>query len=470
MIYIFVISLIMYVLNNINNCLKHFMKNQLNSRIVIKKHLINEMFDKNFVYISKCFCHSNKNPMIEAIDETPVYDSNDYIDNKSYDYPIINESLLKTQLDLSERRVAKTNEEYRLLRQLKVKQPPIPRLAKVVMIGSPNAGKSTITNQLVGHRVSAVSSKVHTTRQGVVGVVVEDEIQIELLDTPGIVTRQHCAKHKLETNFINDPIRGVDSADIIAIINDVSNIRERKGLNKGVIKLLKRHPNKESVLILNKIDKIKEKRKLLDITTLLTGGVVGGITSLITKKRVVFNNQKSLETILNKTEEKLNLKTNININTDNENEINSEDIENISWNRFSRVFMTCALTGDGIDDIRQYFLSKAPFHPWRYHRSQVTDQSPRDIIINAIKEKLLDLLPQEIPYKIDSVITMWHLDPTGNMFISLNLFCPKRFQSLVIGPKGQTIASVVQSAKDALQNTFYCDISLKIIVKGVDRK
>jgi GTP-binding protein Era len=432
----------------------------------VKNESLLQVMDKNFVNFSIRVCHSNHNSMTDEID-TNLHNNHRLDENNSSQSEWTEDIDFRNQLSSNERRVPKTYGEYRLQQRVDVNQPPMPRLVRVAVIGSPNAGKSTLTNQLVGRKVSSVSTKVHTTRHKVIGIIVADETQVELLDTPGVVTSRHCAKHQLESTFMSDPLTGAEAADVIAVINDASNIRERHRLNAGIIKLLERHPNKESVLILNKIDKIKEKRKLLDITTELTCGVVGGISSIKTKNIVIPDSKKGLESLFERTEQKVNS----NYSSKVENTDNDEDVEEkIGWNRFSRVFMTSALTGDGIEDIRQYFLSIARFHPWIYHRSQVTDQNPHELVRNTLREKFLDLLREEIPYKIHFAVTMWHVDQLGNLFISVDVLCPHKFQSLVIGPKGQTIATVVNACKESLQNTFYCDVSLKLIVKPIKNK
>lgn len=422
-----------------------------------KKYSFLKIIDKNLSIISLRVCHSITDN--KTIDENNMFDNN--LQNNSFSNIAIDDGIY---LNSNERRVPKTPEEYRQQKSLKVEQPVMPRLSRVVIIGTPNAGKSTLTNQLVGWKVSSISSKVHTTRHKVIGIIVEDETQVEFLDTPGVVTRKHCAKHKLESTFISDPQTSVDVADIIAVICDTSNQRERERLNPGILKLLQKHLNKESILILNKIDKIREKRKLLDITTRLTCGVVGGISSVksIQRPLVNANSKRSLEKIFEKTERKQNF------DLSDENE--DENEEKVGWNRFSRVFMVSALNGDGIEDIRRYFVDRARFQPWIYHRSQVTDQSPHELLKTTLREKCLDLLRQEIPYKINFVITMWELDPMGNLYIAVDVLCPHRFQSLVIGPKGQNISALVQSTRESLSNTFHCEVSLKLIVKGIDYK
>lgn len=371
---------------------------------------------------------------------------------------------MKEEHETEHRRVAKTMEEYAKEKRSRVEQPPMPRLVRVAVIGSPNAGKSTLTNELVGRRVSAVSNKVHTTRHKVIGILVEDDIQVEFLDTPGLVTRKHCRKHGLEPTFISDPLTGAEMADVIAVITDVSNVRERERLNAGIIKLLDRYRMNESILILNKIDKINEKRKLLDITTRLTCGMVGGVSSILNKKTPIPDSKRGLEKLFDRTEERLK-------DFEPKEIIEEENTEErVGWNRFSHVFMTSALTGDGVEDVRQYLLTRARFRPWKYHSWQVTDQSPNELVETTLREKFLDAFRQEIPYKMRFSTTMWHLDDSGNLLISIDVLCPHKFQSLVIGPKGETIASIVRTTRESLTNTFHCDVSLKLIVKGVPNK
>lgn len=66
--------------------------------------------------------------------------------------------------------------------------PENPRVLRVVLLGAPNAGKSTLSNQLLGRKVFPVSKKVHTTRCQALGVITEKETQVILLDTPGIIS------------------------------------------------------------------------------------------------------------------------------------------------------------------------------------------------------------------------------------------------------------------------------------------
>ncbi|XP_056141017.1 GTPase Era, mitochondrial isoform X2 [Lampris incognitus] len=155
-------------------------------------------------------------------------------------------------------------------------QPENPKVLKVAIVGAPNAGKSTLSNQLLGKKVFAVSKKVHTTRSQTLGVLTEADTQIILLDTPGLTTPSKVKRHHLEKSLLVDPWNTVKEADLMVVMVDVSDKWTCNKLDLEVLKCLAQHPNIPAVLILNKVDLLKNKSKLLDITAALTCGVVNG--------------------------------------------------------------------------------------------------------------------------------------------------------------------------------------------------
>lgn len=134
----------------------------------------------------------------------------------------------------------------------------------VAVVGAPNAGKSTLVNQLVGAKVSIVTHKVQTTRTRVRGIAVHGDSQIVFIDTPGIFT----AKRRLERAMVQAAWAGVEDADIVLMIHDAS----RKGISddsRQVIEGLGK-ARCEVVLVLNKVDLVKRER-LLELTAELSG-------------------------------------------------------------------------------------------------------------------------------------------------------------------------------------------------------
>lgn len=129
------------------------------------------------------------------------------------------------------------------------------RCGFVALIGAPNAGKSTITNNFVGSKVSIVSPKVQTTRTLVKGIGIYDNTQIIFLDTPGIFK----PKRRLDRAMVASAWSGVGDADITVLVVDA-----RRGFDDETQSIVARlNKNKiEAVLVLNKIDLVQKERLL----------------------------------------------------------------------------------------------------------------------------------------------------------------------------------------------------------------
>lgn len=136
--------------------------------------------------------------------------------------------------------------------------PPAPeemRCGFVALIGAPNAGKSTLLNQLVGAKVSIVTHKVQTTRALVRGIAIVDASQIVFVDTPGIFE----PKRRLDRAMVTTAWSGAHDADIVAVLIDA-----RKGIDEAAERILKSLPDirRPKILILNKIDLTKRESLL----------------------------------------------------------------------------------------------------------------------------------------------------------------------------------------------------------------
>ncbi len=131
----------------------------------------------------------------------------------------------------------------------------------VALIGAPNAGKSTLVNQLVGTKVSIVTHKVQTTRALIRGIVVHDNAQIVLVDTPGIFS----PRRRLDRAMVSTAWNGAKDADIVMVIIDA-----QAGINEEVEAILETLPkiNQEKILVLNKVDVIA-RPTLLELTAKL---------------------------------------------------------------------------------------------------------------------------------------------------------------------------------------------------------
>src|SRR5690606_6620469 len=95
----------------------------------------------------------------------------------------------------------------------------------IALIGAPNAGKSTLTNLLVGQKISIISPKVQTTRNNIKAVFIEGNTQIIFIDTPGIFIPNK--SRILERIIVKSAWQGIKEADFVALLIDA-----KKGLNE----------------------------------------------------------------------------------------------------------------------------------------------------------------------------------------------------------------------------------------------
>ncbi|MFC7498443.1 GTPase Era [Enterovirga sp. GCM10030262] len=131
----------------------------------------------------------------------------------------------------------------------------------IAVVGAPNAGKSTLVNALVGQKVAIVSPKAQTTRVRLMGVAIEGESQLLLVDTPGIFE----ARRRLDRAMVSAAWGGTSDADLIALVIDAKAGLTRK--TEALVQSLaeRREPK---VVILNKVD-VTPKEPLLELATRL---------------------------------------------------------------------------------------------------------------------------------------------------------------------------------------------------------
>jgi len=135
----------------------------------------------------------------------------------------------------------------------------------VAVIGAPNAGKSTLVNQLVGQKVAITSAKAQTTRARLLGIALAGETQIILADTPGIFA----PKRRLDRAMVSAAWEGANAADAIVLVVDP--IKQRRHELEPLLEGLKDRPEKK-LLVLNKVDASK-KEPLLELAQDLTAKV-----------------------------------------------------------------------------------------------------------------------------------------------------------------------------------------------------
>ncbi|XP_043470038.1 GTPase Era, mitochondrial [Leptopilina heterotoma] len=285
---------------------------------------------------------------------------------------------------------------------------------KVAIIGLPNAGKSTLINQLVNRTICPTSEKVHTTREKAEAILVSDNIQLIIIDTPGLVSNRDLKAYEMGSTFRDDVNKSLRKADIVGVVQDMENPRAHENISKRLLPLLDAYgKDRATILILNKIDRIKRKATLLEI-----------IKNLTNKK---------------------------------------------NWPYFQDIFMISALHNDGVTDIRNYFLDIAKEKKWEYNTEMYTDQKPEIIVERTVRAKLMDNLPQEMPYRLTIELEHFVVSKEGNIASTVKIICPnERISKIVVGPGGRRVKSISTECEKDLSNAFRTIFTLKlsILFKG----
>lgn len=133
---------------------------------------------------------------------------------------------------------------------------PETRCGFVALIGAPNVGKSTLVNALVGSKVTIVSRKVQTTRALIRGIVIEDNAQIILVDTPGIFA----PKRRLDRAMVSTAWSGAHDADLVCVLLDA-----RAGIDEEADAIFSKleSVNHPKILVLNKVDLVQREKLLV---------------------------------------------------------------------------------------------------------------------------------------------------------------------------------------------------------------
>ncbi|XP_067864617.1 GTPase Era, mitochondrial isoform X2 [Heptranchias perlo] len=424
--------------------------------------------------------------------------------------------------------VSKAEQDNLLLHQ--PDQPENSRVLRVAIIGAPNAGKSTLSNQLLGRKVFPVSSKVHTTRCRAQGVITDGKTQIVLLDTPGLIPAVSGKRHNLEKSLLVDPWHSVKEADLVLVLVDISDHWTRNKLHAEVLKCLSKYPQLPAVLALNKVDLLKSKDLLLELTTKLTEGIVNNkklkiksrfrslpqsspinrnmsgkvrtasiecgdselrdvpirdsgawdSTTMLQKEPPIRSRGDLKESCTEVPGDCVSEGDLVNGSVRQPEDAEaarhegsasqhqaSEDLKHRQgWPHFKEVFMLSAVNGDEVETLQRYLMSQAQPGPWDYHSAVLTDQSPQEICCNLIRERLLEYLPQEVPYNITQNTELWEEGPNGELRILQNLtVARKNHARLLIGQGGQLIGKIARDAGQDLMNIFLCDVQLKLCVK-----
>lgn len=282
------------------------------------------------------------------------------------------------------------------------------KVLSIAIIGRPNAGKSTLVNNLIKRTVCPTSSKVHTTEHNALAIYNEGNTQLIFTDTPGLVVAYDLKKYTFKESVIQDQQKSTCGVDVVGLIQDASNSYTRHYIHDSIIEqLLKIDKQIPLILILNKVDLIKTKEVLLKVTRALTS--------------------------------------------------------NKGYPTFCDVFMISALNSDGIDDLRQYFLDMAKPGEWKYPEEKCSNQKPETLIEETVRAKLMDALVNEISYQLVVKTQYCAFREDGSIIGFVDVLCKnERHKKLLL--RGKKLKNVCFMIEEELRGAFRANVSIKVNV------
>lgn len=230
----------------------------------------------------------------------------------------------------------------------------------------------------------------------------------------------------------------IQNSNLIGILHDVSNFFSRNSLDPIVLSLLQEFNKIPSFLILNKIDRLRSKRALLDLVKVLTCNNIGLNKNFSVRKE---------------PEPK--------VPQDPNREREKSDI--VGWPHFKGVFMVSSLNGDGIDEVAKFIESQAEAGPWEFKNNEVTDKKPSALIEEFVRARLLDYLPQEIPYLLTPKLEYFS-DENNKIFASVLINCPsERLEKLLCGAGDGKLKQITERVTSDLIESFKVPVSLTLV-------
>lgn len=281
----------------------------------------------------------------------------------------------------------------------------------VGVIGAPNAGKSSLTNFMVGTKVAAVSRKTNTTTHEILGVMTKGNTQICLFDTPGLMIGHHGYPYRSDVKVrVESAWSSIGLYDLLIVLFDVH--RHLTVPDTRVINLIKRlgqqvQSTQRRVLCMNKVDLVEDKKNLLKV---------------------------------------------------------AKEFEDLPG--YERYFMISGLSGSGVKDLIQYLMDQAVKRPWDEEPTAMTEEMMKTISLEVVREKMLNYIHQEIPYVIEHRLMDWKELRDGSLRIEQHFIAPKQsHRQIIVGKNGSKIGRIGIEANEELRSIFKKEVHLMLQVR-----
>ena len=273
----------------------------------------------------------------------------------------------------------------------------------VTIIGKPNAGKSTLMNEILGAKLSIISPKPQTTRKRVLGIITEEDTQVVFLDTPGIVK----PKYELHKSMMEIVEQSLEDADVILAIVDASDQRTFATEQIPFLEQYCRDAGKPSYLLINKMDLLFNKAVVLPtIQKVLDEGFFKGYRAI------------------------------------------------------------SALKGMYTNEILPMIRPSLPEDEFHYDIDVLSTQPQRFFVSELIREVVFHQYKEEIPYSTEVQIVEFTERENGKWHIHAELIVERDSQkAIIIGAKGAKIKYLGEKARKTIEEHLEQQIFLELFVK-----
>jgi GTPase len=271
----------------------------------------------------------------------------------------------------------------------------------VSFLGRPNAGKSTLLNRIVGHKLAIVSDKPQTTRTRIVGVKNYEDGQVVFVDTPGV----HKPMHRMNVRMVDVALEAMREVDVLALVVDIS-VKPGTG-DQYMLEVIK-DVKTPIILVLNKVDVVAKNRLL----------------------PVIDHYRKA--------------------------------------HPFVEIVPLSAADGTNVDVLEKLFLQYLPEGEPLYPPDYVTDQPERFFAAEIIREQVLQLTHDELPFSTAVVIDRFEEPAEGSSLLNVyaTILVDRESQKgIVVGKAGAMIKKIGTTARQELQQYFGSRVFLDLHVK-----
>lgn len=278
------------------------------------------------------------------------------------------------------------------------------RCATVALIGRPNAGKSTLSNAILGAHLSIVTPKPQTTRKRVLGIFTDDDTQLIFVDTPGILKPRYKLQHAM-LGYVHE---SVDESDILCVVVDVVKAAERGTIDDPLIDtLLAKRQGTPTILVLNKMDALRDKQQAL---------------VLIEQARLS--------------------------------------------GRYTKAIAISASEKKYVDDLVSMLKVYAPEGPFVYDADELSTLPQRFFVAELIREAVFTLFREEVPYATDVTIVEFEERSEGKWYIAADIIVERDTQkAILIGAKGAALKTIGERARAAIEEHLEHPVYLELYVK-----